>query len=92
MIAGPRVFLMARDTPPAEAFVASKQVIQMVIVGVPRMSVSTGRLPSGKEGHSGDDSVASGMPYRREHIRVRVCKRPVFPGLGGRRLLREEAL
>ena len=79
MIAGPRVLLMARDIP-FEAFVASKQVIQMVIVGVPRMSVSTGRLPSGKEGHSGDDSVASGMPYRRKHIGVRVCKRPVYSG------------
>ena len=33
-----------------------------------------------KEGHSGDDSVASGMPYRRKHIGVRVCKRPVLSG------------
>ena len=49
MIAGARVFLMARDTPPAEAFVASKQVIQMVIVGVPRMSVSTGRCHQAKK-------------------------------------------
>ena len=72
-----------RLTVPSERqgrFDEQKQVIQMVIVGVPRLSVSTGRLPSGKEGHSGDDSVASGMPYRRKHIGVRVCKRPVLSG------------
>ena len=92
MVAGPRALPGETRHPPAEAFVASKQVIQLVIVGVYRLSVSTGRLPLGKEGHSGDDSVASGMPYRQEHSRVRVCKRPVFPGLSGRRLLREEAL
>ena len=60
-----------------ELFAASQQVIQMVIVGVSSMSVSTGRLPSGREGHSGDDSVASGMRYGLEHIEVRVCKGPV---------------
>ena len=35
-------------------------------------------LAVSKEGHSGDDSVASGMPYRRKHIGVRVCKRRVL--------------
>ena len=38
-------------------------------------------LATSKEGHSGDDSVASGMPYRRKHIGVRVCKRPVLSGV-----------
>ncbi len=37
-------------------------------------------LAKSKEGHSGDDSVASGMPYRRKHIGVRVCERPVLSG------------
>ena len=63
-----------------DGFVSSKQVIRSVIVGVTR-TVSVYRpLANRKEGHSGDDSVASGMPYRRKHIGVRVCKRPVISG------------
>jgi len=50
-------------------------------------------LATRKEGHSGGDSVASGMPYRREHIGMRVCKRPVLSGACQPPLFeREEAL
>lgn len=78
----------------ADGFGTQKQVIRPVIVGVtPSKSVSTGREPTRSSDLSGDDSVTSGMPYRRKQMGVHICEQPVGRGLQGAAFFeREEAL
>ena len=75
-------------------FDTQKQVIRPVIVGViPNKSVSSGCEPTRLSDLSGDDSVTSGMPYRRKQIGVRICKQLVLRGSQGAAFFeREEAL
>jgi hypothetical protein len=75
-------------------FGTQKQVIRPVIVGVTSdKSVSTGRKPTCLSDLSGDDSVTSGMPYRRKQMGVRICEQPVGRGPQGAAFFeREEAL